>query len=240
MPGELVRARGVTLAYGKHVVLDRLDFTIQRGDFLGVMGPNGSGKTTLLKALLGLIAPRAGTIEFFPAAGGGPPSIGYVPQRERLDPHFPLSSLEVAVMGRFGKLGAMRRPHAEDFALARGCLERVRMGRFIEHPYRELSGGQQQRVLIARALAGEPDALLLDEPTNGMDLEAERAIMELLFDLQREKATTIVFVTHLMSAIQNYARRVALITRDGGMMVGTKEEMLAPASLARAYRAEAE
>ena len=97
-------------------------------------------------------------------------------------------------MGRFGRLGALRRPRREDFDIALACLQRAQMHRFSERPYRELSGGQQQRVLIARALAGEPDALLLDEPTNGMDLESERAIMELLLDLQREKATTIVFV----------------------------------------------
>jgi ABC-type Mn2+/Zn2+ transport system ATPase subunit len=236
---ELLNARGVTLAYGRRVVLERLDFTIERGDFLGVMGPNGSGKTTLLKAILGLIAPSAGTIEL-KAVNGAPPRFGYVPQRERLDPHFPLSALEVAVMGRFGTLPAMRRPGARDSAIARACLARVGMERFAARPYRELSGGQQQRVLIARALAGEPDALLLDEPTNGMDLEAERAIMELLLDLQREKSTTIVFVTHLLSAVEKFARRVALITRDGSLITGEKAEMLAPPSLARAYRSEAQ
>jgi zinc/manganese transport system ATP-binding protein len=236
---ELLRARGVRLAYGRRVVLDRLDFTIERGDFLGVMGPNGSGKTTLLKAILGLIAPSAGAIEFR-ASNGAPPRVGYVPQRERLDPHFPLSALEVAVMGRFGMLPALRRPGARDSAIAHACLARVGMDRFASRPYRELSGGQQQRVLIARALAGEPDALLLDEPTNGMDFEAERAIMELLLDLQREKSTTIVFVTHLLSAIEKFARRVALITRDGSLIIGDKAAMLAPQSLARAYRQEAE
>ncbi|HEY6393877.1 MAG TPA: metal ABC transporter ATP-binding protein, partial [Candidatus Binataceae bacterium] len=157
MPAELLRVRDVTLGYGRRIVLKNLNFTIDRGDFLGVMGPNGSGKTTLLKVILGLLAPKAGSIEFL-SRNGELPRIGYVPQRERLDPHFPLSSLEVAVMGRFGKLPVMRRPGAADFEIARACLERVRMGKFIDRPYRELSGGQQQRVLIARALAGEPDA----------------------------------------------------------------------------------
>ena len=83
MPNELVRIRGVTLGYGSHPILDRLDFAIERGDFLGVMGPNGSGKTTLLKAILGLLRPRVGSIEF-PSGDGAPPLFGYVPQRERL------------------------------------------------------------------------------------------------------------------------------------------------------------
>jgi len=236
MADELLRARDVTLGYGHRPLLHGLNFTIERGDVLGVMGPNGSGKTTLLKAILGLLQPLSGTIEF-KSDTGEPPRFGYVPQRERLDPHFPLSALEVAVMGRYGKLGPMRRPKTEDFAMAHACLERVGMGERSDSLYRRLSGGQQQRVLIARALAGEPDALLLDEPTNGMDFEGERAIMELLLDLQRDKATTIVFVTHLMSAVEHFARRVALITRDGTMIIGDKTTMLAPDNLARAYSA---
>ena len=236
MESELVSVRGVTLGYGRHVILKNLNFAIERGDFMGVMGPNGSGKTTLLKALLGLLTPSAGSIAMAPV-NGAPLRIGYVTQRERLDAHFPLSSLEVAVMGRFGMIGAMRRPRREDYEAARGCLRRVGMEHRAAQPYRELSGGQQQRILIARALAGEPDLLLLDEPTNGMDLEAERAIMELLLDLQSEKSTTIVFVTHLLSAIEHFARRVALITREGTVVVGAKEQMLAPETIARAYAA---
>ncbi len=234
MATDLVRGRGLTLGYRGHVVLDKLDFTIERGDFLGVMGPNGSGKTTLIKAILGLVPPLRGTIEF-PGTNGDAPRFGYVPQRERLDPHFPLSSLEVAVMGRYGLIPTMRSASVRDFEIARACMARVRMSDRVDKPYRQLSGGQQQRVLIARALAGEPEALLLDEPTNGMDVQAERAIMELLLDLQRERSTTIVFVTHLQSAIEHFARRVALITRGGGMLIGDKQTMLSPEMLARAY-----
>ncbi len=237
MANELVSMRGVTLGYGRRIILKNLDFAIQRGDFMGVMGPNGSGKTTLLKALLGLLKPAAGSIVMTPH-DGRPLRVGYVTQRERLDPHFPLSSLEVAVMGRFGMIGVMRRPRREDYEIAHGCLRRVSMDHRAALPYRELSGGQQQRVLIARALAGEPDLLLLDEPTNGMDLEAERATMELLLDLQSEKSTTIVFVTHLLSAIEHFARQVALITRDGNVVIGDKEQMLAPGNIARAYASQ--
>ena len=231
---HLVRGRNLTLGYHGHVVLDKLDFTIERGDFLGVMGPNGSGKTTLIKAILGLVPPLRGAIEF-PGRNVNPPRFGYVPQRERLDPHFPLSSLEVAVMGRYGLIPTMRAASGSDFEMARSCLKRVKMADRVHVPYRKLSGGQQQRVLIARALAGEPEALLLDEPTNGMDVQAEGAIMELLLDLQRERSTTIVFVTHLQSAIEHFARRVALLTRAGGMLIGEKQTMLSPEMLARAY-----
>lgn len=234
MPTDLIRLRGVAVGYGRRVVLRAVDLEVERGDFLGVMGPNGSGKTTLLKMLLGLVRPGAGTIEIA-SIDGRAPRFGYVPQREQLDPHFPLSAREVALMGRYGRLGPLRRPRREDFDATFACLDRVRSANLASRPFRELSGGQQQRVLIARALAGEPDVLLLDEPTNGMDLEAERAIMELLLGLQRERGTTIVFVTHMLSAIEHFARRVALITRSGSVIEGAKAEMLAPANLARAY-----
>src|ERR1035437_10726838 len=111
---DWVRGRDLTLGYRGHVVLEKLDFTIERGDFLGVMVPNGSGKTTLIKAILGLVPPLRGTIEF-PGINGEPPRFGYVPQRERLDPPFPLSSLEVAVMGRYGLIPPIGRGGARDF-----------------------------------------------------------------------------------------------------------------------------
>src|ERR1039458_10608497 len=120
---DLVRGRGLTLGYRGHVVLDKLDFTIERGDFLGVMGPNGSGKTTLIKAILGLVPPLRGAIEF-PGINGERPRFGYVPQRERLDPHFPLSSLEVAGMGRYGLISAMRAGWVRGFAVSRSCAGR--------------------------------------------------------------------------------------------------------------------
>jgi ABC-type Mn2+/Zn2+ transport system ATPase subunit len=234
MSNELVRMSRVTLGYGGRPVLDRLDFAIERGDFLGVMGPNGSGKTTLLKTFLGLLKPLSGTIAY--ASTGEHLLFGYVPQRESLDSHFPLTALEVALMGRFGRIGALRPPSAKDREIAMACLAQTHMEEFAERPYRALSGGQKQRVLISRALTAEPEILLLDEPTNGMDLNSERAIMELLSELQRDKEATIVFVTHLLSTIEKYAHRVAIITSEGELLVGSKSELMKPEVLMKAYQ----
>ena len=236
MSTELLKAEGLSVGYGRRAVLHGIGLTIARGDFLGVMGPNGAGKTTLLKTLLGLLPPLAGSIQAAPSSGKRV-LFGYVPQRESLDLHYPLTALEVALMGRYGRLGPLRRPGAEDSRIARESLGRTHMERFADRPYRQLSGGQKQRVLISRALAAEPEILLLDEPTNGMDVNSERAIMELLTELQKEKGTTVVFVTHLLHTIERYARRVALITFDGRLLVGEKDAMLEPETLSGAYQA---
>jgi len=235
MAAELLKAENLTVGYGDRAVLHGVSFTIERGDFLGVMGPNGSGKTTLLKTFLGLLKPLSGTIESF-SPGDKHLLFGYVPQRESLDYHFPVTALEVALMGRFGRIGLFRRPGAQDAAFALDCLRQTHMESFAERPYRALSGGQKQRVLISRALASEPEILLLDEPTNGMDMVSERAIMELLSDLQKEKNATIVFVTHLLSTIERYAHRAALITSEGELLIGQKSEIMTPEVMTKAYK----
>lgn len=232
---NLLTLNHLTVGYGHHPIVKDIQLSIDQGDFLGVMGPNGTGKTTLLKTLLGLLKPLSGSIDRSDAAQGDS-LFGYVPQRESLDTHFPLTALEVALMGRFGRLGPFRRPKSADMVLAVSCLQRTGMDALAGRQFRTLSGGQKQRVLIARALASEPRILLLDEPTNGMDMISERAIMELLLQLQREKNTTIVFVTHLMATIERYARRVALITSDGALLVGEKSKMLSADVLSKAYQ----
>jgi ABC-type Mn2+/Zn2+ transport system ATPase subunit len=234
MAAELLKAENLTVGYGRIPVLHEINFSIQRGDFLGVMGPNGSGKTTLLKTFLGLLKPLSGTIEHI--STGEHLLFGYVPQRESLDSHFPLTAFEVALMGRYGRIGTFRQAGAQDRRIAMACLAQTHMEEFAHRPYRALSGGQKQRVLISRALASEPEILLLDEPTNGMDMVSERAIMELLSELQKEKQATIVFVTHLLSTIERYAHRAALITSNGKLLIGEKSEIMTPEVMTKAYQ----
>jgi len=225
----LLRFAGVALGYGGVPVLEELSFRIERGEFLSLVGPNGSGKTTILRAILGLLRPLAGTVE-----RGGRPVIGYVPQRESIDPIMPVTAYEVALMGRAPRLGALQPTGARDRALAREALALVGADELGSRLYRELSGGQQQRVLLARALAGEPDLLVLDEPTNGMDLASECALVDLLVDLNRERGLTVLFVTHLLPIVLNAATTILLL-EAGRVLYGPAREVLRADTLSALY-----
>lgn len=231
---EIIRFDGADLGYGRRAVLTSLSLTLRRGDFLGIVGPNGTGKTTILKAMLGMLRPIRGQVHI--ASGV---RFGYVPQRQSIDEVYPVTALDVALMGRYRLMGAFARPSQSDRELVRQCLDNVGIAGLAHRPYSELSGGQKQRVLIARALSAEADALILDEPTNDMDIGSEHAIMELLKDLRESHGKTIVMVSHLLNVVINYADTLALI--DGGLrMTGRTDELLTSENLSHIYEAPVE
>ncbi len=235
MTAHVLEFRDATLGYGRRAVLEHVSFAVPRGAWLGIVGPNGSGKTTLLRAALGLSSPLSGSVV---RADGGALRIGYVPQRARLDPVFPLSVRDVVTMGRYPHLGPLRRPGASDRAAVESACGLVAIQGLLDRPFRDLSGGQQQRTLIARALAAEPDLLVLDEPTNGMDLASERAIVDVLASLHRERGTTILFVTHLLNLVVDEVSALVILqpTKDGvRLRAGGKDEILTADVLSDIY-----
>jgi ABC-type Mn2+/Zn2+ transport system ATPase subunit len=151
-----------------------------------------------------------------------------------VDALFPIPVAEIVLMGRYGRLGAVRRPGRWDREAARGCLALVGIEELARRDFSELSGGQRQRVLIARALATEPDVLVLDEPTHGMDLPSETGLLELLRRLQAERGLTVVLVSHLLGSVADSAQRIAIIA-GGRLEVGTREEMLSAERLTQLY-----
>lgn len=205
----LVSFAGATLGYGRNVVLRNLTFDIEAGDFLGVVGPNGSGKTTLLRALLGGLAPIAGTITRAPGL-----RFGYVPQRGQVDYRYPLTTLDVVLMGRYDRIGLGRRPRDADRAHAMRALEQAGIADLAGRYVRDLSGGQQQRALIARALVGEPNVLVLDEPTAGMDLVSTTQVLGLVRDLRDRGGLTVLMVSHALNEVANYVERIALVANQ--------------------------
>ena len=214
-------------------LLPPINLTVRASSTLGVLGPNGAGKTALLKALLGLL-PLLGGRRVLPL--GRTPRVGYVPQRDRLDMSWPLSVLDVVLMGRAPLVGPMRRYGARDRDAARAAMNEIGIGDLADRPLYALSGGQHQKVLIARAIAAEPELLVLDEPTSAMDPAAERVLLDLVARLKSAHNLSVVLVTHQLTAIPGFANEVALIDRERGLFeVGPAEQMLDPEKLGRLY-----
>ena len=209
---NIVELRNVWVYFDSKVILENVNLIVREKDFLGVIGPNGGGKTTLLKVILGLIKPSRGEVKVF----GEPPEkgrkyIGYVPQKSIFDQYFPITALEVVLMGLCNKKKIFERYTKEDIKKAEKALELVEMLEYKDMQIGELSGGQQQRVFIARALVSEPKLLLLDEPTVGVDILIQEEFYELLKELNRNMA--IIMVSHDISAISIYVKQIACLNR---------------------------
>jgi ABC-type Mn2+/Zn2+ transport system ATPase subunit len=229
---EVVRLEGVALGYGGRVVLNGLSFSIERGEFAALLGPNGAGKTTLFRGLLGLIPVLAGRIHYGFDRKAKPP--GYVPQKETLDPIFPLTAYEVVLMGASARVPPFWPIGQQPRQLAAECLARVGLSEAREQPFWSLSGGQKQRVLIARALAVEPEFLLLDEPTAGVDPGAEAAIIDVIAALNRDEGLTVLLVSHHLRLVRAFVRTVIWV-EDGTATKGTADELLSPERLANTF-----
>ena len=236
MADPLLRVDDVSLGYDGRPVLEHVSFAVVRGEFAALLGPNGAGKTTLFRGILGLIPPLAGRIDYGFNRRETPP--GYVPQKESLDPIFPLTAYEVVLMGAAARVPPLWPIGRERRRLAAECLARVGLSDAAEEPFWTLSGGQKQRVLIARALAVEPQLLLLDEPTAGVDPGAEAAIVDVITRLNRDRGLTVLIVSHHLRLVREVVGSVIWV-EDGSATKGTTAEMLSTERLADVFGAAA-
>lgn len=211
-----IEGAALALGYGRLVVLEVDHLSIGAGDYIGIVGPNGAGKTTLLKAITGIIRPLSGSIRVAHGTDGAPLRFGYVAQSTTLDATYPVSTMDVVLMGRIGSVGPFRRFRPEDIRAAFEALERVDLPDLAEKPFGELSRGQQQRILLARALAGGPDILCLDEPTNFLDPASQMGFMETLQQMRQTEGMTILVVTHLLQAVAQHSDQAWLV--QGGAL----------------------
>lgn len=207
----VLEVHDMTVAYHRKPVLWNIDLTIGRPSLVGIIGPNGAGKSTLIKAVLGLVPLVSGrvTVRGRPV-GQSRRLIGYVPQRESVDWEFPVSVLDVVLMGTYGRLGWFRRPGRREREWARECLGRVGIADLAGRQIGQLSGGQQQRTFLARALAQRAEIYFMDEPMAGVDAATERVIFDLLGEL-REAGKTVLVVHHDLRTVPAYFDEVALL-----------------------------
>jgi len=212
MSKPVIEIKNLWFSFNGEPVLQEVNFTLFHKEFLAMIGPNGGGKTTLLKLILGLLKADRGEIRVL---GQNPRQaahrIGYVPQDIHINKNFPISVLDVVLMGRLRSGVNWSRHKKDDRVAAQSALEKVKMEQFKNRHIDELSGGQRQRVFVARALVTEPEILILDEPTASVDAKGQAEIYTILKDLNEK--VTILVVSHDLLALSSYIKSVACVNR---------------------------
>ena len=231
----LLTCRDLSLGYDGHEIIHGLNFQIESGDYLCIIGENGSGKSTLMRTLLGLQAPLGGKV--LTGDGLQPNEIGYLPQQTVVQRDFPASVWEIVLSGCGNKTGLRPFYNKEEKQLAKENMEKMGLTNLAKRCYRELSGGQQQRVLLARALCATKKILLLDEPVAGLDPKVTAEMYELIESLNRKDSITVIMISHDIGAAIKYADHILHIGQD--VFFGKKEEYLKSNS-AQAFLREGE
>ena len=224
----------LTVSYQRKPVLWNVDLAVPTGKLVGILGPNGAGKSTLIKAVMGLIPLSSGWVQVF-----GQPvktqrdKVAYVPQRESVDWTFPVTAMDVVLMGRYGSIPWYKRIGRREKDLARGALDKVAMLPYADRQISNLSGGQQQRVFLARALVQDSDIYLMDEPFAGVDAATESAIVKLLQDL-RAAGKTVLLVHHDLQTAKEYFDMLILLNMRL-VAFGPTEKVFTPELLQKTY-----
>ena len=212
----------LSVGYDSRAVLQNLNFSVNAGDYLCIVGENGSGKSTLMKTILGLLPPVKGRI--VTGDGLGRNEIGYLPQQTTVQRDFPASVREIVISGCQGRCGIRPFYGKAERLLADSAMKKLNIENLAGRCYRELSGGQQQRVLLARALCATRKMLLLDEPVSGLDPKATAEMYRMINDLNRQDNITVLMISHDIGAALKYSSHILHI---GEMLFfGTKEEYL--------------
>ena len=238
----MIEAHSISFRYHEAWVLREVSFRVEKGEFVGVIGPNGSGKTTLLKLLYRLLAPQMGEIlfELVPMKKMDrrdiAKRIAVVAQETQL--LFPFSVLETVLMGRSPYLGRLLFESEKDLEIARKAMEWTKILPFSERPVEELSGGERKRVFIARALAQEPDVILLDEPTANLDIQHQIEFLDLILTLNRDRGLTIVMASHDMNIASEFCDRLILLQGGRIYQMGTPEEVVTKENIESVYGCE--
>jgi zinc/manganese transport system ATP-binding protein len=229
----------VAVNFAERTIWHDATLSVNRGEFIAILGPNGSGKTSLLKILLGMLRPSRGQVYVFgrtPQRGNR--LIGYVPQRRTLDPDLPIRGRDLVKLGIEGLRWGFPLP----FSSSRSdkevddVIESVEATGFADRPIGQMSGGEQQRLLLAQALMGQPQILLLDEPLANLDMRNQEAIAQLIGKVARTEHITVLLVTHDINPMMPVMNRVIYIAQ-GNVIIGTPDEIITSETLSALYGA---
>ena len=209
----IIDIKNLSFAYSGEIILQDVNLSIEQKDFVAIIGPNGGGKTTLVKLILGLLNPLQGTIK---VDGKSPreasPSIGYVPQNVHMNHNFPITVMDVVLMGKLDPKQPLSSRSSSNRMDALAALEHMDMAAYADKKIGMLSGGQRQRVLIARALVTKPKLLLLDEPTASIDTKGRDDLYQLLNELNQK--VTVLVVSHDLLVISRYVKSIACVNKS--------------------------
>jgi len=229
----ILSVSNLTVTYGDVHAIDAVSFELAEGDQVAVIGPNGAGKSTLFKAIAGVLRPASGEVRIGGFQPTGHICIAYIPQRSQIDWTFPVTVLDVVMMGRIGRLGWLRRPRRADRDFVHECLGVVRMDHLAARRIEGLSGGEQQRMFIARALAQEAELMLMDEVMAACDTPSQEEIFRILQTLKDRKVTVLVSTHNLEEAASRFDR-VMLLNREL-IGFGSSQAVFTPERLKKAY-----
>jgi len=209
----VVDIKNLSFAYDKQIILENVSLSVEKKDFLAIIGPNGGGKSTLLKLILGINDYKQGSITVLnKSPKKSLTQIGYVPQNTNINTDFPIKVIEIVMMGHVEGKRPLFGYGKHEVLCAMGALKQVGMADFAQNKVGSLSGGQRQRVMIARALCAHPSILILDEPTSSIDITGQRDIYELLKILNEH--ITVIVVSHDISVILEYANKAAHVNKN--------------------------
>ena len=225
-----IECKDLVIGYENKIVRRNINFSINEGDYLCIVGENGEGKSTLIKTILGLVSPLSGKIIKAPSVKKS--QIGYLPQQTIVQRDFPASVWEIVLSGCVARTGLRPFYNAHEKNLARENMKRLGIDHLQKKCYRELSGGQQQRVLLARALCATQKILLLDEPVSGLDPKVSNELYELIKNLN-DDGITIIMISHDVRVATKYAKTILHLGKT--TFFGTKDEYINNAEISASF-----
>lgn len=238
---NIIELNEITVRKAKTLLLDGVSLSVSPNEFIGIIGPNGAGKTTLLNVIAGFER-FEGTLRLFGQDETCMRSretrlrVGYVPQHFQIDPAFPIFALEAVMTGAIGRIGLFRSPGREEKEKAIRLMEMMRVAHLADRPLGQLSGGERQKVSLARAILQQPEILLMDEPTANLDIAVQKEVLNLIDEIHKREALTLLFVTHDFNMLPAAIRRAVLLNRGRKVFDGDINTALSGDTLSRLFR----